>query len=173
MAVLFWTLALFLIASLLHVLIWRTHKPASSLKALLIVYLAVGVSGLAFLALAQGDLRTVGLPSLLGVAAYLRVLAAFVAMTFTYTICYTLIEWDSPTLTLVNLIVSAGRHGLDESRIADLADQQPFIQSRVQSLIDGGLLVEKNGRYLIAPGKHVFYRSILFYHRLLKTQTTG
>jgi hypothetical protein len=173
MAVLQWTLVLLLAAFVVHLLIWRLHKPRSALKALLVVFAGVGAAGLAALYFGDSAIGSIGLARLSGPAAYLHVLIAYSSMALAYTICYTLIEWDSPTLTIVTMIGRTGKDGLEEAQILKFADDFPFVQSRIESLIAGGVLVKKDGRYLASPGRHIFYRSILFYHRLLKTTQRG
>jgi hypothetical protein len=171
MAVLQWTLVLFLAALLVHLLIWRLRKPGSPLKALLAIFFAVAAAGLAGLHFGEGVLASAGLAVLPGPAAYLHVLTCFIPMALAYTINYTLLEWDSPTLTIVTMIENAGERGLAEAELVRLADNLPFIQSRIRSLVSDKIIAEDGGRYVVSPGRHFCYRFILFYHRLLKTDT--
>jgi hypothetical protein len=173
MAVLQWTVLLFLAAFVAHLLVWRLRKPRSPLKALLVIFFAAAAAGLAALYFGGGAIASAGLARLPGPAAYLHVLVSVTSLALAYTVSYTLIEWDSPTLTIVTMVARAGEGGLGEAELDALADELPFIQSRIKSLIDDKVVVEEGGRYVVPPGRHFFYRFVLFYHRLLKTETRG
>jgi hypothetical protein len=167
MAVLQWGLILFLGALLIHIAFWRVRKPASPLKALLLIFLTVTAAGLA--ALYACD-RVVGLASpgtLDSPAAYLHTLLLTVSMSQAYMVSYTLLEWDSPTLTIVTRIARAGKGGVSEADLVQLADKLPFIESRIECLIREGIIIEKGGRYIVSSEPHLFYRFILSYRRLL------
>jgi hypothetical protein len=171
MAVLQWTLVLLLTAFLVHLLIWRLRKPKSPLKALLLILLAVIGLGLAALYFADGIIGRIGLLRISGPAAYLHVALASISMALGYMVSYTLIEWDSPTLTIVTMIAQAGKNGLAEAELGTLADRLSFIHSRIQTLVRDNVMVEKDGRFIISPGRHMFYRFVLFYHRVIRTDT--
>jgi hypothetical protein len=171
-AVLQWGLVLFLGAFLIHLLIWRLHKPEASLKVLLAIFLVVIVAGLAALYFGRNAIYSIGLAGLPNAAAYLHVLVFSVSMALAYIVIYTLIEWDSPTLTIVNMIARAGKRGVGTAKLVKLAENLPSIESRMQSLIRSNVIVEKDGRYVVSPGRHIFYRSVLYYSRLLRADDT-
>jgi hypothetical protein len=172
MVILQWGGVLFLGAFLMHLLIWRLHKPKSPIKALLAVFLGVVSVGLAVLYFGDSVVCSIGLAGLPNLAAYLHVLLFFISMAFAYIVCYTALEWDSPTLTIVKMITRAGKSGIEETEFVKRAEELPFLVSRMQDLVRSGIiLVEKNGRYVLSPGLHLFYRSILFYNRLLRAET--
>jgi hypothetical protein len=168
LSVLLWGFILYGIALFLHVLIWRIRKPHRALITLLGVFVAVLVAGLAGLRFAGALILSAGIPVLSNGGAYFHVLVFYLAMAFAYIVSYTLLEWDSPTLTTVMLIARAGKNGIEEADLFKVADKLTFIESRIQSLVNDKTIVEKDGRYLVAPGGlNVFLlRFILFYGRL-------
>jgi hypothetical protein len=168
MAVLFWGLLLFAAGFLLHLIIWRIHKPASPIKALLVVFLSVigfGLVGVYF----GHDVLGSGLTGLSGLPQYLHVVLFSVSMAFAYIVVYTVLEWDSPTLTIVTLLARAGANGLEEIDLIKHLEKLPFLESRIQDLVRGGIVAERNDRYVLGDGYHLFFRSILLYNRLLGT----
>jgi hypothetical protein len=170
MAILQWGVGLFLLAFFLHLLVWRIHKPRSPIKILLAIFLGTVVVGLATLYFGAGVVRSLGLAELSTLAAYLHVLVFFIAMAFSYIVGYTVLEWDSPTLSIVTMIARAGKNGLEEAELIQRAEKLPFLESRMQDLIRGGILVEREGRYVLSARPHLFFRSILLYNRLLRTE---
>jgi hypothetical protein len=171
MVILEWGLGLFLGALLLHLLLWRLHKPKSPIKALLALFGGVIGAGLAALYFGDTAFRSAGLAGLANPVAYVHILLFFTSMACAYIVFYTVLEWDSPTLTLVMMIGRAGKSGFAEAEFIKHAEQIPFLESRMQDLRRSGILVEKNGRYVLSPGPHWFYRSIVFYNRLLGADT--
>jgi hypothetical protein len=168
MAILQWGVGLFLGALLVHLLLWRLHKPAAPIKALLLIFVGVSALGLAVQAWAREALAALGVAVLPNVAAYLHTPLFCVSMGCAYIVCYTVLEWDSPTLTIVLMLARAGRAGIDGAELLRRAGELPFLDSRMQDLLRGGILVERDGRFVLAPGRHLFYRSILLYSRLLR-----
>ncbi len=173
MAVLQWGCLLLLVAFLVHLLIWRVRKPAAPLKALLVILVATEVVGLTAAHLGEGVARALGLAALPGVAADLHVVLFVTSVGLVYTISYTLLEWDSPTLTIVTLIGRAGRAGISEAELLKTIDKLPFFQSRIDGLIRGGSLVCRDGRFFVGPGRHLAFRFILSYRRLLGVERRG
>jgi hypothetical protein len=173
MAVLQWGLFLFLGAFLAHLLVWRVRKPTSPLKALLVIFVAAAAVGLTVVYFGERAVRSIGLAVLPNAAAYLHVLLFFTSVALAYMVSYTLLEWDSPTLTLVTMIAKAGKDGVGEVELLEYVDKLPFIESRVESLMRDNSLVYKDGYYVVGPGRHVAYRFVLFYRRLLGTERRG
>jgi hypothetical protein len=168
MAILEWGLVLLLLAFLVHVILWRLHKPQSPLKALVVIFLTVPALGLIAVHVGTGAIRSLGLAGLPNLAGYLHVLLFTTSVGLAYIVAYTLLEWDSPTLTIVRKISRAGKSGLEEADIAKLAQGPSFVESRIQSLLRSGIVVDRDGRYILSRGNHLFYRSILFYSRLMQ-----
>jgi hypothetical protein len=172
MAVLQWGLILFLAGFLIHLLVWRVHKPESPMRVLLALFLAVIVLGLVAVYCAGGLLRSVGLAGLTTPAAYLHVLVFSVSMALFYIAGYIVLEWGSPSLTIVGTVARAGAKGVDAAGLVDAVANLPFIESRILSLIRDHTIVEKGGRYAVAPGRHLYYRALLFYSRLVRREET-
>jgi hypothetical protein len=169
MAILQWSLVLFLSVLLTHVLVWRIRKPRSPLKALLVIVLMVPATGLAILSGTAGSSSFLGLRALPNIAAYLHVLLFTTSAGLAYMVGYTLLEWDSPTLTIVRMIESAGSEGIGEADLLKRFHDQPsFLESRIETLMRSRILVEKDGRYVLSSGRHLFFRIILLYPRLTR-----
>jgi hypothetical protein len=131
MAVLVWGSVLILAPLLTHLLVWRLRKPRSPMKALMLILLGVITAGLAALYCGHGIIRSYNLDTPGSTAAYLHTLLFSVSMSLAYIISYTLLEWSSPTLTIVMAIARAGKAGATKAELLGLADKLPFIESRI------------------------------------------
>jgi hypothetical protein len=172
MAVLVWGSVLFLAALLTHLLVWRLRKPRSPMKALMLILLGVITAGLAALYCGDGIIRSYNLDTPGSMAAYLHTLLFSVSMSLAYITSYTLLEWGgSPTLAIVMAIARAGKAGATKAELLGLADKLPFIESRIQCLIQDKTIVEKDGHYMVSPGRHLFFGLVLFYRRLWGADT--
>jgi hypothetical protein len=174
MAILQWGMILYLGALLVHAILWRLHRPQAPLKILLMVFFGVTAAGLAALYWHEETLRALGFAVLPNWAAYVHVFAFATAMGLAYIVGYTLLEWDSPTLTLVTKIARAGDSGVQESDLIEkLVERPSFVGSRMLTLMRSGVLAEQDGRYVLSRGNHFFYRFILFYGRLMRMDGTS
>jgi hypothetical protein len=172
MAVLQWGLVLFFAAFLIHLVIWRIHKPALALRALLVIFLAIISTGLVAAYFFGSLVRSIGLAELPSVAAYLHVLLFSVSMALAYIAGNVVLEWDSPSPAIVRLVVRAGEKGIEAAELIRIAENMQFIEDRIQSLIRGNIIVENEGRFIISPGRHFFLHAILFYSRLVRRDDT-
>ena len=59
-------------------------------------------------------------------------------------ITYTGIEWDSPTINIINLLKSSGSQGLTENAIMKKLGHQTFVNNRLEQLISDGIVRECN-----------------------------
>jgi hypothetical protein len=169
MAILQWGVVLLLSALLTHVIVWRLRKPRSPLTALLLIVLIVPATGLATLYFSRQGVASLGLKVLPNLAGYLHVFLFTTSAGLAYIIGYTLLEWDSPTLTIVRMIERAGNEGIGEAELVQLFRDRPsFLASRIETLMRSRILTEKDGRYILASGHHLFFRAILIYPRITR-----
>jgi hypothetical protein len=168
MVVLLWGFVLFIVALFVHILIWRLHKPNKALNTLPRVFLVVVVTGLAALYSGDSFIRSAGIPVLPNPPAYCHVLVFYLSMSFAYIVSYTLLEWDSPTLTIVMIIAKAAQKGVEEAELFKVADKLTFVESRIQTLVNDKIIMQKDGRYVVAPEaiNSFIFRFILFYGNL-------
>jgi hypothetical protein len=131
-------LALFAAAFVLHWLCWRIHRPRRALRALLVLF---------HLTLAGGLLLAQLAPALRGVAPsgfweVLHVCLFHVSASLAYTILYTALEMDSPTLTIVAYIAAAGARGRSRHDLGGLFGDD---------LITGSRFADLQAARLVAP----------------------
>lgn len=79
-----------------------------------------------------------------------QLLVSFILMAslaLDYAIVFTGIEADSPTLSIVNEILDRGEGGLPGHAMAEFVRRRPFVQSRIDALVEAGVLAD--GQILI------------------------
>ena len=155
MAIFLTTLALFLTALGLHLLIWKVRLPKHHTRSLLILFVIVLGGWLALWPFHMMEL-----------SAALHVCLFYTALSFYYVITYSAIEGDSPTLSLIRHLNVRGGRGLSSRELHEFLEQRPFIKARIAALMHDGLLREENGRYFVAGRGSLFFRLILMFRRL-------
>ncbi|NBV75840.1 MAG: hypothetical protein EBR59_07760 [Methylococcaceae bacterium] len=148
-----------------HLFLWRIHLPKSQIKALLVIFLVAWCCAVfftwffdqGFILLGDGQ-RVVGL-------LYFSFIYWLVALC--YTITYSAMEGDSPTLSLTRYLHKKGTEGISHEEIEKFFRQRPFVGSRVKALVADNILIEESGGYKLASGKFLFFRLILGYRRVV------
>src|SRR6266478_5646154 len=128
------SLALLVLAWLLHLAWWRFHVPRRQLVSLLGVFISVpAVAGLAYIAF--------GLASFLAPADAAATMALYLSATGCYLIIYMGVEQTSPSLVIVRALESARQQGCTREELASLITEDLFVRPRLEALALDGLLV--------------------------------
>lgn len=173
MAVLLWCSILFLTAFVLHVVLWQVVEPKSPLKTLLVIFFGVFFLGLVLLDAKRHALDALGIPRLSGALNYWHALVFYVPVALTYINLYTALQVDSPTLSLVYEMYRTGQAGMSGEDIEAFLASRNFASDRLQALIENGTVVERDGRYVVRRGRHLLFRTVLFFRRLYAGRAEG
>ena len=154
MKILICGLALFGLAFLLHVLIWRIKKPANSIKSLVLLFILVLVVGSILSPVHE-------------FSSYVYIWVFFLSLFAAYLLSYPAIEVDSPSLVIVMRIFQSGKAGLNLEKLGQLSKNNLLVEPRLKDLVDAGLVdlsssvykINRKGRMFIFP--FIFYRNIL------------
>jgi hypothetical protein len=157
---------LFAIAFLIHVFVWNVHRPQHQAVALLLIFLFVGLAGLASVWLLIG---TGALPLLRTALAILLYLSSCMF----YFLLFSAIASDSPTLTLIGVIRKRGSHGISLERLSEEMTKYSFVYPRLMQMIHDGFLVQVGDR--LHPGQRgrILASLVLSYRRLLGKREAG
>lgn len=145
-------------AWLLHAALWRLRRPRRPYRAMLWIF--GGTWAVACLAgwrlgMALGPLE----------AFYASALYALAALA--YAITYSAVEGDSPTLSLVRHLHRHGQDGIGPEEMEAFFRQRPFAAARIRALVDDGILAEEAGGYRLRHGRHLLFRVVLGYRRVV------
>ena len=149
------TAALFITAMVVHLLIWRVRLPKQQIRALLIIFTILFLFWLGYSLVNRTPLLF-----LLCVSLY------YWSVSLCYTITYTAIEADSPTLSLMRFMAGGGSAGRSIEDITGFMTARPFMGARLAALAKSGLIREQEGRYVIAGNQPFAFRLILGFRKL-------
>ena len=150
------TLALFLAALGVHLALWRIRLPKYHTRTLLLVFASV----LGVWVIVAVVTQPIGWPQLLHVCLY------YTSLALCYVITYSALEADSPTLSLIRHLHSAGSEGLSAEEVRSFMETRPFVRARLNALVHDGLVAEREGRFFAASNGSPFFRVILAFRRL-------
>ena len=162
MLIFFITCVLFAAALGIQIILWKVRLPKRQMPALLLILGLVFVVGsAATLALSVPFLDV------------LHIALFYVSVSLAYTITYSAIEADSPTLSLMRFLSERPEDGVPAEEIASFFAARPFVQARLAALVRSGLIREQKGRYLLAGKQSLPFRVILGYRKLYGTISKG
>ncbi len=149
------TCLLFSVAVAIQIILWKVRLPKRQMRTLLLILGAVFlVWFIVAAALAEPLLE------LLHVALF------YASVSLAYTVTYSAIEADSPTLSLMRFLAGGPREGAPEEEIAAFFAKRPFVRARLVALERSGLIGERDGRYVLAGKPSLAFRLILGYRKI-------
>lgn len=167
MNVLICGLTLFFLSLLVQLVIWKVRVPARQTMSLLYIFFGIMVLGVAYLCVST----RLGLPfsgfAPSGTAQYLQLLLFLVAVALGYTIAYSGIEADSPSLVMVLEVADAGPGGLSEEVFYERLDDEVLVAPRVRDLFrdrhvyKDGEVIRLTGKGRRFIGIFIMFRKIL------------
>jgi len=143
----------------LHLVWWRLALPRRQRAALLVLFFV----GSLVLAPVIGFLLGKAGVGPMSVTQWLNVALAIVAFTLAYVVTYSALEADSPTLSLVRHIATAGPNGVREEELRAFMASRPFVGARLSALLEEGMIHEKGGRIHLAEHPYTLFRLVLLH----------
>jgi hypothetical protein len=137
----------------------RARGPASARPSLMllvgVVLLIVSIYCLVI------GLRSGASDAIVAVMVALSLTVAFVAAN-------TAIETDSPTQSIVLFLHAHGNSGVDDRMLDVFIRDRPFRDSRLNALIQDGVVERENGRLVCRPVAQVVLRCLDSYRRIIR-----
>ena len=148
---------LFAIALASQLILWRLRLPPYryQMKMLLLIFVL-----LFFVWLLTPWARSSSFPETL------NVVLSYFSLSLGYTVIYSAINVDSPTLSLMRFIAEKRGAGRSADEVDHFLAQRPFVTVRLGTLVESGLIRELNGRWVIAGRGSLAFRFILSYRKL-------
>jgi hypothetical protein len=97
----------------------------------------------------------------------------YAAITVAYTITYSAVQADSPTMSILLAIEAAGPGGSMLERLMASLHDDVLVVPRLQDLVIGRLATVESGRYVITPTGARLARIYIFYRALLGMEKGG
>ncbi len=144
---------------MVHLVWWRVALPRRQRAALMVFFF---MGSLILAPVAGFVLGKFGVESLSWIQ-WLNVALAIVAFTLAYVVTYSALEADSPTLSLVRYIATAGASGVREEELATFMSSRPFVGARLSALLEEGMIHEREGRIHLAEHPYTLFRLVLLH----------
>jgi hypothetical protein len=173
MKILLYGSAIFCLALIIHLLVWKIRVPKGQTKALLRIFfgaLFVCLIG-AWLASKTAVVLNPFLPQ--KSSEYLHIFVFFISMALAYIAFYSAVEVDSPSLVIVMNVVKGGREGLDKEGLEQLTDDDLLVKPRIRDLAADKMVNLDSGKYKLTPQGFFLIRLIVFYRKLLNAGKGG
>src|SRR6185295_978706 len=74
-----------------------------------------------------------------------------VAFSLAYTVIYTALEMDSPTLTIVAFVDAAGARGRTREELLGLVSNDQIVGARFETLSASGIIARAGPGYVLTP----------------------
>ena len=160
--------ALWILAYVVHLIVWHIRIPRRQAASLLLCFLTVGAAGAAaiFSLVSAGLLVSSPLRLILTMLFYSSASAI-------YFLLFSAIEADSPTLTMMAIIGRCGRGGISHDRLIEALNEHAFIRPRLDQMLRDQMLIEIDGRLHAGPRGRLLASVILSYRRLLGEPQAG
>ena len=149
------SVGLFLVAFVVHLVIWRIKPPRGHIKTLLLIFGGIFCAWL-----------LVSIARSWKLAEILHVLLFYWSMSLCYIITYTAIEADSPTLSLIRFLADARAEGRSKDAVAQFMALRPFVRARLAALARSGVIREEGSRYVATGAQPLFFRIVHEFRKL-------
>jgi hypothetical protein len=161
-------LGLFAAAFLVHWLLWKVWMPRRQILGLLVLFL-----GLFPVALLAASASPDALDWPVGFWQWLHVGLFYVAVALAYIVVYSILEQDSPSLTVVAFVAQAGPAGRTAEELHDLIGLDFIVGYRFESMLHGKLVEKVGERYVLTAKGRFWARAFRLYRRLFRLQLGG
>lgn len=158
----------FTIALLIHILVWRVHRPAREIRGLSLIFIIFPFLawGLLFL---LASLSSGLLPPLFSSPFnFLTVFIWHTALSGAYIMTYPPIQAGCPSLKIMLVVAGAGEEGLTSEEIYNHFSEDTLFSERFEDLVKDGLISFKYDAWGITLTGRVLARFFIAYRRLLK-----
>jgi len=85
------------------------------------------------------------------VSEILLLLQFHIFMTFTYIICYSAIEQQSPSLMIIKRVHAAGRSGISVEAIKSLVDDKFLVEQRIDPIVQSKMATRSGDDLILLP----------------------
>lgn len=173
MSVLFWAIALIILAVVIHIIIWRMKVPQNQTRALIEVFLGTFTLGILLLWGFSHFFVSIGIFTPQGLDEYLQLSCLFIALTLVYIVSFPGVEVDSPSLVMVMEIVQAGPQGLAKDVLKQKMNDDVLLIPRIRDLVAGGMAYLDGKTYRLKPKGMLVARIFTGYRKLIRKAEKG
>ena len=156
MHLLIYSLAVFLLAFGIHLVLWFVRVPRRPYPALLALFALAGLAAAALQPFLPAALAAF-YPS--GFWPWAAAALFHAAGSLSYIIVYSALEQDSPSVTMVKFTELGGPNGRARNDYNQILSDDLIIHSRLRAMVEGQLARRHGNRFTLAP-KGAFWNRI-------------
>lgn len=142
-----------------HLTLWKIRVPRHQTRALFVIFFVS-----AFLVFLKGQSLA------WSEAAYAFFLV--VCVGFCYATFYTAVEGSSPSLDIMLMLLDA-RRGMSRGELLDAMTDEALVLARLDDLVRCGMVIDRDGRYLLAPSGAAFISIFIRFRSWIKAGKGG
>lgn len=173
MKVLVYGISLYVIAFILHLIIWRIRIPKRQTKALLLIFFPTLLAGLFFLFKGFSSVHSINLSQNNNLWECIHISLLYIPLTLAYIITYSAIEADSPSLLMVLAISKAGQRGLNKNDFYNSMTDDLLVKPRIIDLLRDKMAYMDGNKLRLTRKGLIFVHIFISYRNLLKARKGG
>jgi hypothetical protein len=173
MKVLVFGLALFCLAFVFHLIVWKIRLPRRQVKTMLQIFFATLIGGIFALWNAPPSFEIFNISSPDNIWEYLHICLLFISLTLAYMITYSALEADSPSLVMVMTINNAEPEGLDKERFEELMSDEMLVMPRINDVLLDKMVYMEGNKYRLTSKGTLMARIFNFYRKLINAPEGG
>lgn len=165
--------ALFVLAFLVHWIVWQIRRPQATGQILILLLTGTVVGGAA--ALWLGGHAEPGLARFLpdDAGAWAQTIAFGLAISAAYVLTYPAIEVESPIMVIIDLIERAGPGGLERDELYRRLDDDFLVTPRIDDLVSEGLAIDSDTGCRLTEKGRSLGRTFIVWRKILGADVGG
>ena len=97
----------------------------------------------------------------------------YVPLALTYVSFYSLLQYDSPSLTIISMVEKAGPLGCQRSMILENFKKKNMVRERMEASVHGGLILVKDNSYFLTKKGLFLAQCAHIFSRILRLESQG
>jgi hypothetical protein len=161
--------SLFVLAFVIHLIVWRVRLPVRQTLWLLVIFLGALLAGLAA-GLSVSLLRPYAPATFF---ECLHVVLFHVPLTLAYVAGYSLLEDDSPSVAIVKYVAAAGHRGRAREEFRNIIRHESLVKLRLEAMVRDRLIVQDLACYRLTAKGTLLVRVFMAAQNVLGLPTGG
>lgn len=156
--------AIFTVSLLVHITWWKIRLPKNQMNALLKLFICMFMVWTLFQMLGSYQ---VGNHLAVTFLEYLYVTLYYFSIALTYTLVYSGIEADSPSLTIIRILAMSEQRGIEKDELYRRLDLDRFLDARLKALLNDKMLLRSGDTYLATKKGYMAMKVVTVYRQIM------
>lgn len=156
--------AIFTVSLLVHIAWWKIKLPKNQMNALLKLFICMFMAWTLFQILGSYQ---VGNHLAVTFLEHLYVTLYYFSIALTYTLVYSGIEADSPSLTIIRILAMSEQRGIEKDELYRRLDLDRFLDARLKALLNDKMLLRSGDTYLATKKGYMAMKVVTVYRQIM------